>query len=87
MVIGFWKNFQSNQYGESIYTAKNLKKISKIYLLMFLRVIRYGNNKLSAVADNTASKGAAVGFEGLLKIYQWSFTVILKTLKDTGQIT
>ena len=53
-----------------------------------LRVIRYaGNNKLSAVADNTASKGAAVGFEGLLKFINGHLPRNPETLKDNGQIT
>lgn len=76
----FWKNFQSNQYG-SIYIRKNLKNFENLSAHA-LRVIRYaGNNKLSAVADNTASKGAAVGFEGLLKFINGHLPRNPETLK------
>lgn len=53
-----------------------------------LRVVRYaGNNKMSAIADVTAHKGAAVGFEGLLNFISMYLPRSAETLKNNGQIT
>lgn len=80
------KTFNLTNMGAFTF-AKNLKNFENLSAHA-LRVIRYaGNNKLSAVADNTASKGAAVGFEGLLKFINGHLPRNPETLKDNGQIT
>ena len=80
------KTFNLTNMGAFTF-IKNLKNFENLSAHA-LRVIRYaGNNKLSAVADNTASKGAAVGFEGLLKFINGHLPRNPETLKDNGQIT
>lgn len=67
--------------------AKNLARFENLSSHA-LRVIRYaGNNKLSAVADVTAGKGAAVGFEGLLKFINGHLPRNPESLKANGQMT
>ncbi len=67
--------------------AKNLTHFSQLQAHA-LRVIRYaGNNKMSAMIDVTAQKGAAVGFEGLLNFINEHLPRTPETLKTTGQIT
>lgn len=80
------KTFNLTNMGAFTF-AKNLKNFENLSSHA-LRVIRYdGNNKLSAVADNTASKGVAVGFDGLLKFINSHLPRKPETLKENGQIT
>lgn len=86
IIVSSGNTFNLTNMGAFVF-AKNLKQFENLSSHA-LRVIRYaGTNKLSAVADVTASKGAAVGFEGLLKFINEHLPRNPETLKADGRIT
>ncbi|WP_449458401.1 ATP-binding protein [Streptococcus suis] len=86
IIVSSGNVFNLTNMGAFVF-AKNLNQFGQL-ASHALRVIRYsGTNKLSAVADVTASKGAAVGFEGLLNFINEHLPRNPETLKENGQIT